>query len=204
MLDIIRTSYAHVTSPEVVVEINVRTSNSSSDLQLRGMEGDLLHPIANHLREYFDQKIWQFCILNISCKRATTNLIQNALYGRAYLMYLSPYHVMEGERSFRNGIQFISFVLSRINESISEVVDGFNKDHGRDDKIYWSEAATAVAILYYGLYQAQEVLEDPVTQPLCVSYFLVYHKFHNADMFRMIHNWYVVWSSESSRPWHTS
>jgi hypothetical protein len=204
MFDMMQTSYADVTSPEVVVEITVRTSNSSSDLQLRGMEGDLLHPIADHLREYFDQKIWQFCILNISCKRATTNLIPSALYGRAYLMFLSPYDVMEGERNFRNGTQFISFVFSRIHESISEVVDGFNKDHGRDDKRYWSEAATAVAILYYGLQHAQEVLEDPDTQPICVSYFLIHHKFHNTDLCRMIHNWYVFWSRQSSPPWHTS
>lgn len=204
MLAIIKPSHALPILDERVVEITVRTSNSSSDLQLRVMEGDLLYPYADSLQKYFDQKVWQSCILNISCKKATTNLIRSALYGRAYLMFLSPYHVMQGERSFWKGVQFISFVLIRIEENISEVVDGFNKDRGRDDKRYWSEVAIALAILYYGLHHAQKALEDPTTQPICVSYFLVFHKFHKADLFRMIHNWYVFWSSESSRSRHTS
>jgi hypothetical protein len=204
MLDMMRTSYALLTSDESIVEITVRTTNSSSDLQIRLMESELLPSNADSLKKYFDQTVWQSCILNIGCKMATTSLIRSALYGRVYLMFLSPCHIMEGKGSFSNWKQLMNFVLTRLSESISEVVDGFNKGHAQDDKRYWYEAATALAILYYGLYQAQEVLEDPATQPICVSYVLIHHKFHIANLFRMIHNWYVFWSSEPSRPWHTS
>lgn len=191
MLDMMRTSYALLTSDESVVEITVRSSNSSSDLQIRLKESELLPSNADSLKKYFDQTVWQSCILNIGYRTAPTSLIKSALYGRVYLMFLSPCHIMEGEGSFSNWKQLMNFVLTRLSESISEVVDGFNKEHAQDDKIYWSEAAIALAILIYGLRHTQEVLEDPNTQPICVSYFLIYHKIHNADMFRMIHNWYV-------------
>ncbi len=188
MLDMMRTSYALLTSDESVVEITIRTSNSSSDLQIRLMESELLPSNADSLKKYFDQTVWQSCTLNIGCKMATTSLIRSALYGRVYLMFLSPCHVMKGEGSFSNRMQLINFVLTRASESISEVVNGFNKEHVHHDQRYWSEAAIALAILYYGLHQAQEVLQDPTTQPICVSCFLIYHRFRNADMFRIIHN----------------
>jgi len=204
MLDMMRTPYALFTWDESVVEITAKTSNSLSDLQIRIMESDFHHSKVDTLKKNFDQAIWQSCILNTSCRTATTSLIRSAEYGRAYLMFLSPCHNLEGKESFSNWKQLMSFVLTRLSQSIFEVVDGFNKGHEQDDKRYWSEAAIALAILYYGLQHAQEVLEDPDTQPICVSYFLIHHKFHNADLCRMIHNWYVFWSSKSSPPWHTS
>lgn len=167
MLDMMRTSYALLTSDESVVEITVRTSNSSPDLQIRLMESELLPSNADSLKKYFDQTVLQPCILNIGYRTAPTSLIRSALYGRVYLMFLSPCHIMEGEESFSNWKQLMNFVLTRLSESISEVVDGFNKGHAQDDKPYWSDAAIALSILLYGLRHAQEVLEDPTTQPIC-------------------------------------
>jgi hypothetical protein len=204
MLDMMRTPYALFTWDESVVEITAKTSNSLSDLQIRIMESDFHYSEADTLKKNFDLAIWQSCILNTGRRTAPTSLIGSALYGRAYLMFLSPCHNLEGKESLSNWKQLMNFVLTRLSESIFEVLDGFNKGHEQDDKRYWSEAAIALAILYYGLQHAQEVLEDPDTQPICVSYFLIHHKFHNADLCRMIHNWYVFWSSKSSPPWHTS
>jgi hypothetical protein len=77
--------------------------------------------------------------------------------------------MQEAERC-SDGVRLFNIFVARVEESISKVVDGFNNVQG--DERYWSEAASALAILYYGLINVQKGLENHTIRPICVSYFL--------------------------------
>jgi len=83
--------------------------------------------------------------------------------------------------TFLDRIRFFGLILTRLDESISEVVGSFNREKVPGDERYWSEVSAAIAILYPGLICAQKVLKDSTFKPLCVSYLLLclYCESHN-------------------------
>jgi hypothetical protein len=128
-------------------------------------------PTHHHINHQLDELVWNFYTPNLRCKTATTSLITSALFARGYLTLLFPCNVQEPAGSFSNGIRLFNLVVAQLDQSISEVANGFNEGV-QGDKRYWSEAACSLAILIPGLLHAQEGLENHITQPICVSYCL--------------------------------
>ncbi|KAE9363766.1 hypothetical protein N431DRAFT_564359 [Stipitochalara longipes BDJ] len=160
-----RPDYALLKSDDTIIEINITSPNALPDPCLRFTESELLYSIAS-LKPQIDQVAWQSYTPNIRCKTATTSLITSALFGRAYLTLLFPSNVTEEAGCFSARIHLFDLFLTRLDESVAEVVRGFNQDV-QGDRRYWSEASSALAILHHGLLFTQKGLESHSIKPLC-------------------------------------
>lgn len=162
-------AYAFLHSIEDVHEIHITTSKGLSNLHRLFTRGGFL-PSNDHLKYQLDQIVWLYYVPNIRCKTATTSFITSALFGRGYLCILFAYNVMERVETLPSTIRLLSLVLTRLDESISEVVNGFNKERLPDDERYWAEVSASLAILYPGLLNAREGLKCLAIKPICVSF----------------------------------
>lgn len=169
MLELTRRSYALLDLDERVLEFSISTSNNLSRSPIRLTESDLIR-CDDDLKWQFDQMIAESCLSDVRCKNPTTSLTRSALFGVRYLAALFSCDVMQEAERCSDGVRLFNIFVARVEESISKVVDGFNNVQG--DERYWSEAASALAILYYGLINVQKGLENHTIRPICVSYFL--------------------------------
>jgi hypothetical protein len=171
MLLVAGPEYGLLSSVQNYVEINITTSNGLPGSHRRLGEGELISCDAG-LKRHFNQMVLKSCVPNIFCKTPTTSFITSAWFGRGYLAILLPCNIVQEVESSSNSILLFNLIVTRLDESITEVVDGFNKDKEPGDERYWSELSASLAILYFGLLEAQEGLKNHTIRPICVSYFL--------------------------------
>jgi len=163
--------YGLLSSDRNYVEVNITTSNGLPSSHRRLGESELISCDAG-LKRRFNQMVLKSCVPNIFCKTPTTSFITSAWFGRGYLAILLPCNVVQEGESSSNSILLFNLVVTRLDESISEIVDGFNKDKELGDERYWSELSASLAIIYFGLLEAQGGLKNHTIRPICVSYFL--------------------------------
>ena len=173
MLLMARKEHELLISDENHVEINITTSNGLTGFHKRLTESELSSCDAD-LKRHFNQMVLKSCVPNIRCKDPTTSLIESAWFGRGYLAILLPCSVAQEAKSSYNGIHLFNLAVTRLDESISNIMNGFKKEKEFGDESYWSELSASLAILYFGLLEALEGLKSHNIRPICVSYFLGY------------------------------
>jgi hypothetical protein len=158
--------YGSLDSNENDVEIDVGLPNSLPDCipecKLRKWDLALIKRI--------DEMVIKSCFPNVALKPATPSFMTSAWLGRGYLAFLFPCIVVQEAQSFTNGIRLFNLVFTRLDEIISEVVNGFKKEKELGDEKYWTELSVSLAILHFGLLHAQEGFKDHPDRPICVSY----------------------------------
>jgi hypothetical protein len=157
--------YAPLKSDQDVLQIDTTTPN--------GLPNSHRVESRNKFRSSLDKMVWVHYTPKVRCRTSTTNLITNALFGRGYLSILFPSKVVNEAETFTDRLRLLNISLERLDESITKVVDGFNKKVPDNDR-YWSEVSASLAILYFGLQHAQEGLKDCSIKPIWVGYFIFY------------------------------
>ncbi|KAN0104754.1 hypothetical protein V8E51_010499 [Hyaloscypha variabilis] len=155
--------YGSLDSNENDVEIDVGLPNSLPDCipecKLRKWDLALIKRI--------DEIVIKSCFPNVTLKPATPSFMTSAWLGRGYLAFLFPCNVVQEAQSFTNGIRLFNLLFTRLDEIISEVVNGFKKEKELGDEKYWTELSVSLAILYFGLLHAQEGFKDHPDRPIC-------------------------------------
>ncbi|KAH8794864.1 hypothetical protein BGZ57DRAFT_867744 [Hyaloscypha finlandica] len=166
MLLVAGPEYGLLSSDQNYVEINITTSNGLPGPHRRLGESELISCSAG-LKRLFNQMVLESCVPNFFCKAPTTSFITSARFGRGYLAILLPCNVVQEAESSSNSILLFNLIVTRLDESITEIVDGFNKDKEPGDERYWSELSASLAILYFGLLEAQEGLKNHSIRRFC-------------------------------------
>lgn len=164
---------ARLSPDEDVFEINIETPNPLPKSHRLYTQSGFL-PSSTHLKYQMDQIVWLCYLPNIRCRSAETSLITSALFGRGYLAILCPSNVVKETETSPHLIRLCGLILTRLHESISEVISAFNRKKAEGDGRYWSEVSAGIAILYPGLVYALKGLKESTFQPLCVSFLLFY------------------------------
>jgi len=172
LLSLARTpEYGSLDSDENYVEIDVGLPNSMPEYIPEQQLGDFRPHLYPALKGRIDEMVMKFCFPNFVSKPTTTTFMTSAWLGRGYLALLFPCNVVQEAQSFTNGLRLFNVVLARLDEIISEIVNGFKKEKEPGDGRYWSELSVSLAILYFGLLHAQEGFKIHLDRPVCVSYF---------------------------------
>ncbi|PMD47650.1 hypothetical protein L207DRAFT_628262 [Hyaloscypha variabilis F] len=155
--------YGSLDSNENTVEIDVGLPNGIPDC----IPECKLRKWDHALKKQIDKMVIKFCFPNAVSKTAITSFMTSAWLGRGYLALLFPCHVVQEAQSFTNSIRLFNLIFTRLDEIISEVVNGFKKEKELGDERYWSELSVSLAILYFGLLHAQGGFKDHPDRPIC-------------------------------------
>jgi hypothetical protein len=132
-------------------------------------------------RTQMDLLARQICFRNKKWTQPLTELCGAAVDARVYLAFLFASNVDERRRASRGeddddevmhgnnlGLQLINFILSRLDEAIAVVMDGFENGQTENDEEYWADASIAAAILCKRLLSVHKDLVGECVRPFCV------------------------------------
>jgi hypothetical protein len=154
-------------------EIDVGLPNGVPEYIPEQQLGEFRPHLYPALKGRIDEMVMKFCFPNVVSKPTTTTFMTSAWLGRRYLAFLFPCNVVQEAQSFTNSLRLFNLFVTRLDEIISEIVNGFKKEKEPGDGTYWSELSVSLPILYFGLLHAQERYKAHPNRPICVSYFQI-------------------------------